>query len=80
MTISELKSFIKNFDQEDLFELDQFEIQSLKNFMIGTIINDERLNRIEERRINERKLLSILTVYDEIYSKEFEKNKFHKTR
>ena len=69
MKISELKQFIKDLTKDDLVELDHFELQSLKNFIVGTIINDERLNRLEERKQNEKKLQYVLTRQDEEYLK-----------
>lgn len=68
MTVDEIKEFLKSFEKEDLFDLDSFELQSLKNFIIRTIINDERLNRLEERRQNEKKLSLVLKRTNEVYS------------
>ena len=69
MKMVDLKQFVKDLKPDDLFELDHFELQSLKNFIIGTIINDERLNRLEEKKQNEKKLQFILTRQDEEYLK-----------
>ena len=69
MKMIDLKQFVKDLKPDDLFELDQFELQSLKNFIIGTIINDERLNRLEEKKQNEKKLQFVLTRQDEEYLK-----------
>ena len=68
MTVDETKEFLKSFEKEDLFDLDSFELQSLKNFIIRTIINDECLNRLEERRQNEKKLSLVLKRTNEVYS------------
>lgn len=70
MKIVDLERFAKDLTRDDLAELDQFELQSLKNFIIGTIINDERLNRLEEKKQNEKKLRFILTRMDEDYLKQ----------
>ena len=70
MKMIDLKQFVKDLKPDDLFELDQFELQSLKNFIIGTIINDERLNRLEEKKQNEKKLQFVLTRQDEEYLKQ----------
>lgn len=65
MKIVDLEQFVKDLKQEDLNNLDQFELQSLKNFIIGTIINDEKLNRLEEKKQNEKKVQFVLTKMDE---------------
>ena len=69
MKMVDLKQFVKDLKPDDLIELDQFELQSLKNFIIGTIINDERLNRLEEKKQNEKKLQWTLTRTDKEYLK-----------
>ena len=60
MTVNEIEGFLKNLEKEDLFDLDFFELHSLKNFIISTMINDERFNRSEEYRQNEKKLRLVL--------------------